>query len=48
MTMSISDNHDRKNLLNIMDDREPVGAQKRDSIIESNGKPVAKKLRRSY
>ncbi|KAL8646502.1 MAG: hypothetical protein Q9210_006112 [Variospora velana] len=36
-----------KNLLDIMDDREPVGAQKRDSIIESNGKPVAKKARRS-
>ncbi|KAI4184133.1 MAG: hypothetical protein LQ348_004593 [Seirophora lacunosa] len=36
-----------KNLSQIMDEREPVGAQKRNSVIESNGKRVVKKVKPS-
>ncbi|KAL9009648.1 MAG: hypothetical protein Q9173_005340 [Seirophora scorigena] len=36
-----------KNLSHIMDEREPVGAQKRDSVVESNGKRAVKKAKPS-
>ncbi|KAL8903034.1 MAG: hypothetical protein Q9207_004191 [Kuettlingeria erythrocarpa] len=36
-----------KNLVDIMDERGPAGSKKRESIIESNGKILAKKARKS-